>query len=213
MTPTAGAAHTIEVFADLWCTFAHVGLRLIDRARREAGRGDVLITVRAWPLELVNGAPMDAQKTLEHVHELQEHVAPDLFRGFDVDRFPSTTLPGLALVARAQRADARLGERASFLVRDALFERGLDIADPAVLAALAGELGVGLPDAEDAERVRSDYADGRARGVIGSPHFFAAGRNEFCPSLRIARGDQGLTITRDTQRLGAFLDAVFADLR
>lgn len=212
MTPTA-APPTIEVFADLWCTFAHVGLRLIDRARSDAGRDDVLIQVRAWPLELVNGAPMDARKTLEHIHELQEHVAPDLFQGFDVDHFPSTTLPGLALVARAQHIDLRLGERASFLVRDALFERGLDIADPSVVAALAAEVGIAAPGVEDAALVQSDYAEGRARGVIGSPHFFAAGRNEFCPSLQIARGDHGLTITRDTQRLGTFLDAVFADLR
>ena len=47
---------TIEVFADVLCPFTHVGLRAVAEQRARAGRDDVVIRVRAWPLELVNGA-------------------------------------------------------------------------------------------------------------------------------------------------------------
>ena len=66
---------TIEVFADIWCPFAHVSLRCVTEARDAAGRSDVAIHVRAWPLELVNGAPMDPAKAAHHAHEIgRAHV-------------------------------------------------------------------------------------------------------------------------------------------
>ena len=52
----------MEVFADIWCPFAHVGLQTIYEQRARNGRADVAIWVRAWPLELVNGAPLDAAR-------------------------------------------------------------------------------------------------------------------------------------------------------
>jgi predicted DsbA family dithiol-disulfide isomerase len=201
---------TIEVFADLWCTFAHVGLRMAADQRRQSGREDVVFVVRAWPLELVNGTPMDAQKVGEHVHELQEHVAPQLFRHVDLEHFPSTTLPGLALVARAYRHELRLGERAAFLLRDALFEHGQDIGDTVVLQRLADELGCGMPDALDDAAVLDEYAGGQRRGVVGSPHWFHGDGNVFCPALEIARGDAGLIIHENTARLQQFLAHSFA---
>ena len=93
----------IEVFADIWCPFAHVGLRAIEEQRARAGRRDVAIRVRAWPLELVNGAPLDPAVTKEHADELRDQVAPTLFQGLDVDRFPTSTLEALALANRAYR--------------------------------------------------------------------------------------------------------------
>ena len=53
----------MEVFADIWCPFAHVGLQTIYEQRARNGRADVAIWVRAWPLELVNGAPLDPSVT------------------------------------------------------------------------------------------------------------------------------------------------------
>jgi 2-hydroxychromene-2-carboxylate isomerase len=196
----------IEVYADIWCSFAHIGLRTVAEARARAGRSDVAIVVRSWPLELVNGVPLSVEKTHEHVVELQEFVAPDAFAGFDPAHFPSSTLEALALVARAYRTSLELGERASFLVRDALFEEGLDVGDPAVIARLAARLGTGPPDDADRAQVQADYAEGRQRGVIGSPHFFANGHDVFCPSLHIERGDHGLTIHANAQKLADFLE-------
>lgn len=199
------AGTTIEVYADIWCTFAHVGLRMADEHRRATGRTDVRLRVRSWPLEWVNGAPMDPQKVADHVVELQEHVAPTMFRRVDVEHFPTSTIDALALVARAYRAGDELGEQASFAVRDALFEEGRDISDPAVVADLGARLGIGAPDQADRDAVRAEYEDGVARGVIGSPHFFCGAENAFCPSLQITRGEDALVIHANADRLTEFL--------
>jgi predicted DsbA family dithiol-disulfide isomerase len=198
-------ARTIEVFADIWCPFAHVGLRCVAEARDAAGRPDVVIRVRAWPLELVNDAPMDPAKADHHAHDLREQVAPHLFAHLDVEHFPTSTLEALALTEAAYRVDAELGERTSLAVRDALFEEGRDICDPAVVADLAATLGVPLPDERDRAAVLEDWQEGRRRGVIGSPHFYCGPHDLFCPSLDITRDDAGLTIRHNTEALEAFL--------
>jgi predicted DsbA family dithiol-disulfide isomerase len=136
-------------------------------------------------------------------------VAPDLFAGLDADHFPTSTLEALALVVRAYRTDPRLGERMSFAVRDALFEQGADISDHVVLAGIAESLGVPLPDDADRATVRADWEDGRRRGVVGSPHFFAAGTDMFCPSLQITKDPvTGLAVHADATRLQQFLAQV-----
>ncbi len=201
----------IEVFADLWCTFAHVGLHFARERRDAAGLQHVPIVVRAWPLELVNGAPMDPAKVGEHVHELQEFAAPNLFQKVDLDHFPTSTLEGLALTARAYRIDPVLGERAAFALRDALFEHGQDISDAAVLRSIADELGTGLPDPDDHAEVLADFAEGTRRGVIGSPHYFHGSAQAFCPALDIERGDAGLTIRSNAERLDEFLSNCFPE--
>ena len=113
---------TIEVYADIWCPFTHVGLRTVLRRRGELGRDDVSVRVRSWPLELVNGEPLSAKSTAEHVEELRKQVAPDMFTCFDSDHFPWSTLPALALACAAYRLDDRTGEVVSLALRDALFE-------------------------------------------------------------------------------------------
>ena len=127
----------IEVFADVWCPFAHVGLRTLAEQRARIGRTDVAIWVRAWPLELVNGVPLDPMVTKKHADELVAQVAPNLFRRLDVEGFPNSTIDALALANRAYRTDLQVGERVSFALRDALFEEGQDISDPATLEHLA----------------------------------------------------------------------------
>ncbi len=160
------AGPVIEVFADIWCPFAHVGLRAIEEQRARAGRSDVAIWVRAWPLELVNGAPLDPTVTWEHAEDLREQVAPNLFSHLDVDRFPTSTLEALALANRAYRTDVQLGEQVSFALRDALFEEGRDISDPVTLEYLADDLGMALPDETDRAAVIADWHEGRRRGVL-----------------------------------------------
>ena len=204
MSTTPGP--TIEVFADIWCPFAHVGLRAIQEQRARSGRTDVAIWVRAWPLELVNGAPLNPTVTREHAGDLRKQVAPDLFRDLDVDRFPSSTLAALALANRAYRTDLQVGERMSFALRDALFEEGRDISDPAVLESLASDLGVGMPDESDRAGVLADWHEGVRRGVLGSPHFFCGGTDVFCPSLDVTKDPmEGVSIVRDATRLTEFL--------
>jgi len=201
----------IEVYADVWCPFAHVGLHYVAERRSALGRGDVLLDIRAWPLELVNGAPLDPDITASHVRELRSQVAPHLFGGFDPNHFPRTSLPALACVHAAYRQDPKTGEAMSFALRDALFEEGLDISRPEVLSDLAESLNVGPFSASDDQAVRQDWEDGIRRGVKGSPHFYCGDFDAFCPSLDISRSTDGeLMVRNDTAVLNSFLANCFA---
>jgi len=201
---------TIEVFADIWCPFAHIGIRRVIE-RRDAVAADVVLRVRAWPLELVNGTPMDAAFIGEEVVDIREQVAPDLFTDFREATFPTTTLPALALVEAAHRIGSTEGEAMSLALRDALFEHGRDVSDPAVLTDLAMAAGVPLPDDADHEAVRASLAEGRDRGVVGSPHFFTPDGAFFCPALDIARVDGHLRIAQKADMFDAFVTVCFSN--
>jgi predicted DsbA family dithiol-disulfide isomerase len=165
---------------------------------------------RAWPLELVNGAPLDPATTASHVDDLRAQVATELFSHFDPARFPTTTLPALALAAAAYRRDDARGEAVSLALRDALFEEGRDISLPDVLAAVASAHGLDGSDTVDHAAVLADWSEGRNRGVKGSPHFFCGDLESFCPSLEIATDEHGhLVLGRNVDRLDAFLAGCF----
>lgn len=197
----------VEVFADVWCPFAHVGLRRFVelRERRSAPVG---LYVRAWPLEHVNGRPMDADFIAAEVDQIRRTVAPDLFTGFDPEHFPASTVPALQLTGRAYAISTATGEAVALEVRDRLFERGEDIDDPAVLAAVAEAHGVDV--AGDDDLAGRDLTEGRARGVIGSPHFFTPGGDFFCPALDVRTIDGHLNITADPEGFERFVESCFA---
>jgi predicted DsbA family dithiol-disulfide isomerase len=199
----------LEVFADVWCPFTHVGLRRVVEQRGELGRDDVAVWVRAWPLELVNGEPLGADLVAEEIQALRESVAPDLFAGFNRERFPSTSLPALTLAASAYRRDIRTGEQVSLALRTALFEEGRDIGDPTELAAIAHAVKMEHPGAEDEQAIQDDWQEGRRRGVVGSPHFFVDHRGFFCPTLAINRVGGHLRITGDRDGFAAFVATLF----
>jgi 2-hydroxychromene-2-carboxylate isomerase len=170
------------------------------------GRGDVVVRVKAWPLELDNGQPLDPTTTAKHVDDLRAQVVSDLFTHFDPDHFPKTSLPALALAAAAYRRDDSIGEAVSFALRDALFEEGRDISDPDVLASVANSHGVGHPGSEDERAVRTEWQEGKSRGVEGSPHFFCGEVDAFCPTLDISKDEEGgLHIRRNMDKLDVFL--------
>lgn len=200
----------IEVFADVLCPFTHVGLRRLVAGRDALGRRDVVLRVHAWPLELVNGAPIEADFVAEEIDALRGSVASGLFRGFDPSHWPASSLPALALAARGYRVCDRVGERVSLTLRDAVFERGRDIADPTVLATIAKSCEIDLPDDFDRATVLEDLDAGRARGVIGSPHFIVDGEGFFCPNLEIERIGGRLHVGVDRAGLADFLDRCFA---
>lgn len=197
----------IEVFADIACPFTHVGLRrLVDR-RDELGRNDVVLRVRAWPLEQVNHAPLDPAFIAEEVSAIREQVAPDLFIGFAEDTFPTTSQPAFALAAAAYRRSDNVGETVSLALRDLCFEQGMDIGDDDVLGRLAADHNLTVTPADRAS-VDADHAEGKTRGVIGSPHFFTPTGGFFCPLLDVGRDDQEqLHVERNDAGLTAFLAA------
>jgi predicted DsbA family dithiol-disulfide isomerase len=200
----------LEVFADVWCPFTHVGLQRIVEQRARLGRDDVVVRVRAWPLELVNREPLGAALVAEEIQALREAVAPDLFVGFNLERFPSTSLPALMLAAAAYRRDDRAGEQVSLALRTALFEDGRDIADPAELACIADAVEMEPPGPDAEQAIHDDWEEGIRRGVVGSPHFFVDQQGFFCPTLAIKRVNGHLRITSDPDGFAAFVDTVFA---
>jgi predicted DsbA family dithiol-disulfide isomerase len=188
---------TIEVFADVCCPFTHVSLRRLVERRSALGRNEVRLRVRAWPLELVNGRPLDPRTVWREVEALRSQVAPDLFGGFRPDRFPASSLPALMLAAAAYAESPAAGERASLALRGALFEEGCDVADEGALAAVAAAVGVAPAEPRWRDAVVADWEEGRGRGVVGSPYFFVGGTGQFCPSLDISHDDGSLRVTSD----------------
>ena len=199
----------IEVFADIGCPFTHVGLRRFVDRRAALGRHDVTMRVRSWPLEVVNGAPLDAHFIAEEVDDIRRQVAPTLFAGFTEAAFPSTFVPALTLAAAAYDQDLAVGEDVSLALRDLLFEQGVDVSGADVLERLADEHHVEV-DLADPSRVLADHAEGVARGVIGSPHFFTPAGNFFCPALDVHRDDSGhLHLAPDTDGFDRFISDCF----
>lgn len=199
----------VEVFADVRCPFTHVGLRRLVTRRRDLGRDEPRLWIRAWPLELVNGAPLDAALIVDEAAALRAQVTPELFRGLAASTFGSTSLPALAVANAAYRVSLQTGEAVSLELRHALFEAGEDITSPDVLAAIAARHDVPAVTEEDREEVVRDWREGQQRNVIGSPHFFAGGSSYFCPSLDIHHEGDRFDIRFDEQALDDFLDAVF----
>ena len=195
----------IEVFADVRCPFTHVGLRRLLE-RRVARGADFALRVRAWPLELVNDAPLDVHLVDEEIRALQEQVAPDLFAGFSAATFAATSLPALALTAMAYDRDPATGEAVALALRWALFEEGRDIADPGMLGGIARTAGITWSAGDVAERVLDDWSDGASRGVVGSPHFFVGGADWFCPSLDISHDDRGFRVTENEGALDSLVE-------
>jgi predicted DsbA family dithiol-disulfide isomerase len=198
----------IEVYADVRCPFAHVGIRRVHERRVAAGAPPM--RVRAWPLELVNGAPMDGAAIAHKVEVLRDQVAPDLFGGFDPAAWPTSSLGAMELTSAAYALGDAAGEAVALAVRDAMWEEGRDIADPAVLAELAVAHGVELPAAGAHEVVEAEWREGEARRVVGSPQYFIGDHDFFCPGLDIRSDGTGLHIARDAATFAAFLDEAFA---
>ena len=198
----------IEVFADVVCPFTHVGLTRLAALRSELARPDVVFAIRSWPLEWVNGEPVDPSFIAHEVELLRSGVAPDLFTDFRPDMFPASTVPALALTATAYAAAPDLGERVALELRELLFEQGVDIGDRAVLDTLAESHQLTVPDTIEA--VEADYEEGQQRGVLGSPHFFVDGTDTFCPSLDISRPDGDMRVEFDHAAFDEFTARVFA---
>lgn len=200
----------VEVYADVSCPFAHFSLQRFSEHRRDVGADHVRLRVRAWPLELVNGEPLDAKDVAGEVADLRAQVAGDLFAGFDPAAFPPSTALVLGAATLAYRQGDEVGEAFNLAIRAALFEHGRAIADPDVLAEIAREYGCAVPDHESGlAAIEVDLAEGRRRGVTGSPHFFVDDTPFFCPAVDIERQGDHLRIRIDGAELQRFIDHAF----
>jgi 2-hydroxychromene-2-carboxylate isomerase len=201
----------VEVFADIGCPFAHVGLRRLVAARAAAGRtaGDAPILVRAWPIEWVNESGWDAAFIAAEVAELRRAAAADLFAGFDETTFPTTTIPALQLGLWGYGADPAVGEAVALHLRDVLFEEGRDPGSADVRDELRARFRLtGAPPGPEA--VHADWEEGRSLGVIGSPHFFLRDLDFFCPALDVGHHAGHLRVEADPRRFAQLTDAWLA---
>lgn len=201
---------TVEAYADIGCPFTHVGLlRFIEERERRGSKANLV--VRGWPLEVVNGRPLDPEFIAEEVAEIRPQLSGELFRGFDPAAFPASSIPAMALASAAYAKDPRAGELVSLELRDLLFERGRDVSDPELLAGVATSHGVDFdPSATSANTaaVLAEHSVGQRLGVVGSPHFFTPGGGFFCPALEVGRDSDGhLRVRADTDAFERFLDA------
>jgi predicted DsbA family dithiol-disulfide isomerase len=201
---------TVEVFADITCPFTHVGLkRVIHHVAEMATPADVV--VRAWPLEWVNGAPLDVDAVIVKARALTEQLGVDDFSGLRADRWPASTIPALNLAASGYERDAATGLAVSLALRAALFEHGEDVGEGEVLARIARAHDLESPGAEPCTAVTADFEDGKRRGVRGSPHFFVGSDGFFCPALDLGHDADGhLTARFDADMLADFFGRVDA---
>jgi predicted DsbA family dithiol-disulfide isomerase len=203
-------ASRLEVYADVTCPFAHVGLKRVVQHVAEMSE-PLEVVVRAWPLEWVNGSPLVADIVAVKAEALAQQLGVDDFSGFDPTHWPASTVPALELAAAAYEVDATIGLAVSLAIRAALFEEGRDVGDPAVLADIAAAHGVPDPGPDAAAAVRRDYDEGRARGVRGSPHFYVQDDDFFCPALDLGHDDEGhLTARFDELMLADFFQRIDA---
>ncbi len=201
---------TVEVYADITCPFTHVGLKRVMQHVSEMSEPAEVI-VRAWPLEWINGAPLDIDAVLVKAKALTDQLGVDDFTGLQADAWPASTIPALNLAASAYERNAATGLAVSLELRAALFEHGDDVGDPAVLARIAAAHELPAPTSETSDAVQSDYDGGLARGVKGSPHFFVASDDFFCPALDLGHDADGhLTARFDAGMLADFFARIDA---
>ncbi len=201
---------TVEVYADITCPFTHVGLKQVVR-HVDAMAEPAEVIVRAWPLEWVNGKPLDVDAVMVKAQALTDQLGVDDFSGLRADAWPTTTIPALNLAAAAYERDTATGLAVSLALRAALFERGEDIGDPDVLARIAAAHDLSAPDTTTSASVQADYDGGVARGVKGSPHFFLDSDDFFCPALDLGHDADGhLTARFDADQLATFFARIDA---
>ena len=180
----------IQIVSDLVCPWCYVGKRRLERAL--AARPEIRAAVSWLPFQLSPDLPREGK-------DRQEHYATI----FGADR-ARTILAGMQQTAAAEglRFETKPGARspntlsahvllywagqAPGIDQNALVERlfaahhcdSEDLGDPAVLARIAGEVGMDpltvaadLRAGKDEDRVRALVADARQAGVTGVPLF------------------------------------------
>jgi len=191
---------TVDVWSDIACPWCYIGKRRFERgleAFRLAHPEAPAVAIEYRSFELSPDTPEDyrggeaaflaehkgipeaqAQQMLDTVTAIAASVGLDYH--FETVRHVKTVTAHQALHhAKAQGLQLELKER----LLSAYFVEGRDLADPAVLASLAAE--VGLDEAETAQvlaeqrhlpDVQADIAQAREYGINGVPFFVLDGR-------------------------------------
>lgn len=180
MTTTPPVAPgTIQVWSDLLCPFAHVGLLRLRRARERLGL-DIAVEHRTFPLELFNGPHPRRGTDTEAVGLGQIEPAAE-FRVWTAadDLYPNTVLLAAEAVHAAGAQGPRAAEQLDLALRRAFWTHSRSIAHRQVILDVAGETTevdvAALAQALDAGRHRADlmadFAVAQTDAIPGSPTF------------------------------------------
>jgi len=169
----------IEVWSDLLCPFAYVGLLRMRRARERLGL-DVPVEHHAFPLELFNGPHRRRGTDTEAVGLGQ--IEPEA--GFRVwtapdDLYPHSVLLAAEAVHAASAQSPAAGEELDLALRRAFWTRSWSIGQRQVILDVAAEVGQvdvdalagALDDGRHRSRVMADHAVARTDAIPLSPTF------------------------------------------
>ena len=185
----------IEVWSDVACPWCYVGSARLERAIEETGL-DVEVIYRAF--ELDPNVPADGPPLVEYLerkfgdrsrvqagHARLTSAGAELGIEFHWSRMRrANTFDAHRLIVWALRQDGPEAQRRmKHALLRAYFTDGRDVADPAVLADVAGEAGFDraaaaevLESGAEAETVRAEEAAAYENGIAAVPTFVIEGR-------------------------------------
>jgi predicted DsbA family dithiol-disulfide isomerase len=177
------APGTLVVFGDIACPWSHLCVHGLRQARsRLQLDGDVVLDLRAFPLELFNGQPtpkrtLDAE--LAVVGALDPSAGWQMWQRPDFE-YPVTTLPALEAVQAAKAQSLRASEELGRALRRAFFAESRTVSLVPVILDVAkacdgvdaGALAVALDDGRARAAVMEQRDMAKRIGVKGSPHVY-----------------------------------------
>ncbi len=197
---------TVAIFSDLNCSFAHLAVYRLHRARRRLGlEGLLWFEHRPFPLEMfnhtVNERPgVDSEVAV--VGALEPQAGWRLWQGPDWT-YPVTMLPPLEAVQAAAAQGWAAGEALDLALRRGFWAEGLCISQRHIILQLAATTGI-----VDIEQLTATLDTGSARPAViagfrnaqggrvtCSPHVFLHdGTNAANPGIRVRweNGDFGV---------------------
>ena len=186
----------VDLVSDPVCPWCWLGLRYWDEARRQAGGVETRTILRPFQLDPAvpaGGAPYrdymrakfgeGGSDRFKAMRTYLEDAAPGVGIVFNFDEIPvrPNTLDAHRLIRWAQGQD--LGEAMLDALHKAFFEERRDIGGKAVLAEIAGDVGLDadlvaelLATTRDAGEVLSEERFYRSLGVQGVPCYIFNGR-------------------------------------
>ncbi|MGI5126249.1 DsbA family oxidoreductase [Pseudonocardia sp. CA-107938] len=170
---------TIQVWSDLLCPFAYVGILRLRRARERLGL-DVELEHHTFPLELFNG-PHPRRGTDTEAVGLGQIEPEAQFRVWTEpdDRYPHTVLLAAEAVHAASAQGLRAGEELDLALRRAFWTRSRSISHRQVILDVAAELpdvdvealAAALDTGRHRADVMADFAVSQTDAIAGSPTF------------------------------------------
>jgi predicted DsbA family dithiol-disulfide isomerase len=185
---------TIEVWSDLLCPFAYVGLLRLRRSRERLGL-DVTIEHHTFPLELFNG-PHPRRGTDTEAVGLGQIEPEAEFRVWTAadDLYPHTVLLAAEAVHAASAQSLTAGEELDLALRQAFWTRSRSISHRQVILDVAatapqvdvGELTAALDDGRHRKQVMADFTVASTDAIPASPTLrFADGTTVSNPGIEV----------------------------